>query len=89
MIYDYFRAIGAHEAALVLSDLSTASLQGDDIQDFDTRWDQALLAASEIPKGNVQESLCKMRTRESVQLQTVSAMHEKEIDQHRAMPSYQ
>ena len=57
MIYEHFQATGAHEAALDLSDLFTVSLQGDDIQDFDTRWDQALLAASEIPKENVLESL--------------------------------
>ena len=89
MIYEHFRATGAHEAALDLSDLFTVSLQGDDIQDFDTRWDQALLAATEIPKENVLESLYKMRVRDSVQLQTVLAMYEQEIDQNRAMPSNQ
>ena len=34
MIYEHFQAIGAHEAALVLTDLFTVSSQGDDIQDF-------------------------------------------------------
>ena len=68
------RATGAHDAALDLSDLFNVSLQGDDIQDFDTRWDQALLPASEVPKENDLESLYTMKTRESVQLQTVSAM---------------
>ena len=29
------------------SDLFTVSLQNDDVQDFDVRWDQALLSASE------------------------------------------
>ena len=43
MIYDHFQAIGAHDAALHLSDLFNVSLQGDAIQDFVTRWDQALL----------------------------------------------
>ena len=42
VIYDHFRATAAYDAALVLSDLFTVSLQGDDSQDFDTRWDQAL-----------------------------------------------
>ena len=66
MIYEHFRATGAHEAALDLSDLFTVSVQGDHIQDFDTRWDQAPLAASEIPKENVLESSYKMRIRDSV-----------------------
>ena len=66
MICEHFRATGAHEAALDLSDLFTVSLQGDVIQDSDTRWDQALVPASEIPKKNVLGSLCKMRIRESV-----------------------
>ena len=89
MIYDHFRVSGAHDAALDLSALFTVSLQGDDIQDFDTRWDQALLSASEVPKENVLESLYKMKIRESVQLQTVLAMYDQEIDRDRAMPSYQ
>ena len=80
MIYEHFRAIGAHAAALDLSDLFNVSLQGDDIQDFDTRWDQALLSPSEAPKENVPESLYNMRIRESVQLQTVLAMNDQEID---------
>ena len=49
------------------------SLHGDDIQDFDTRWDQALLSTKDWPKDSVLESLYKMRIRESVQLQTVLA----------------
>ena len=46
MICEHFQATGAHEAALDLSDLFTVSLQGDVIQDSDTRWDQALVPAS-------------------------------------------
>ena len=42
MIYDHFRATGAHDAAFDLSDLFNVSLQRGDIQDFETRWDQGL-----------------------------------------------
>ena len=42
--------------------LVSVSFQGDDIQDFDTRWDQALMSTCEVPKDNVLESLYKMRT---------------------------
>ena len=47
MIYEQFRATGAKEAVQGLSDLFNVRLQKDDVQDFDTRWDQAPLAASE------------------------------------------
>ena len=49
MIFEHCRATGACEAVQDLSDLFNIRLQNDDVQDFDTRWDQALLAASEIP----------------------------------------
>ena len=45
MIYEYFRATGAHEAVQGLSDLFTVRLQNDDVQDFDVRWDQGLFSA--------------------------------------------
>ena len=73
MIYDHFRATSAHDAALDLSDLFNVSLQGDDIQDFYTNWDQALFSASEVPAENVLDNLYKMKIRDCVQLQTVLA----------------
>ena len=59
MFYEHFPATGADDLALDLSDLFTVPLQGDDIQDFDTKWDQALLAASEIRKENVLGSVLR------------------------------
>ena len=47
MIYEHFRATGAYEAVQGLSDSFSIRLQNDDVPDFDDRWDQALLAASE------------------------------------------
>ena len=41
MVYEHFRATGACEAVQGLSDLFNIRLQNDDVQDFDTRWDQA------------------------------------------------
>ena len=55
MIYDHFRATS--DAAQDLSDLFNVSLQWDDVQDFDTRWDQGLFSASERPKENIPEGL--------------------------------
>ena len=50
---------------------------------------QAIRSANQLPMAQILESLYKMRIRESVQLQTVLAMYNHEIDRNRAMPSYQ
>ena len=50
MICDRFRATVAYDAAQDLSGLFEKRLQNDDVQDFDTRWNLALLAAIAIPK---------------------------------------
>ena len=78
MVYEDFRAMGAWEAVLGLSDQFSFRLQDDDVQDFDTRWDQAVSAASEIPADTVLEGLCKSKLQDSVQLQTVLAVYEQE-----------
>ena len=44
MIYEHFRATGAYEAVQGHSNLFSISLQNDDVQDFDVRWDHALLS---------------------------------------------
>ena len=54
MIYEHCRATGACEAAQRLSDLFSMSLQNDE-KDFDTKWEQALSAANEIPTKMVLE----------------------------------
>ena len=52
MICEQFRATGAYEAVKGLGHLFNFRVQNDDVQDFDTGWDQALLAASEIHHEN-------------------------------------
>ena len=71
------------------SDLFSITLDGNDIQDFDSRWKEVLSTTSEVPNDKILESLYKMRTRVSDQLQTVLAMYEQEINQHLSKPSYQ
>ena len=88
MIYEHFRATGAYEAVQGLSDLFKKRLQNDGVQDFDTRWDQALLAASEIPSKMVLEGLNQSKLQESVQLQTVVALYEQENIRNNEQPSY-
>ena len=66
----------------LISQIKSVSHNKEDIQDFDTGWDQALLSTSELPKDNLLKSEDEMPTRGSVQLQTVLAMYEQEIDQN-------
>ena len=57
MIYEHFRATGAYDAVQGLSDLFNVRLQNDDVQDFDVRWDQALLSVREMPSDMILERL--------------------------------
>ena len=49
MIHDYFRVTGAHDAVLDYADLFSVTLRNNDIQEFDTKWDEVLLSMSKIP----------------------------------------
>ena len=42
MIYDYFLVAGAHDIVLDYADLLSIGLRNDDVQDFDTGWDDIL-----------------------------------------------
>ena len=46
LIYDYFRVTGAHDTVLDYADLFSVTLHDDNIQEFDTRWDEFLLSMS-------------------------------------------
>ena len=87
MIYEYFRATGAYEAVQGLSTLIATSLQNDGVQDFDVRWDHALLSASETPAEMVLEGLYKSKLEDSVQLQTVLALYDQETARNNGQPN--
>ena len=59
--------------------LFNVRLLNDDVQDFDTRWDQALLSASKVPTEMVLGGLYKSLLQDSVQLQTTVAMNEQKL----------
>ena len=44
MIYDNFRVTGAHDTVSDSADLFSVTLHDDNIQKFDTRWDEVLLS---------------------------------------------
>ena len=81
MIHDYFRVTGAHDTVLDYADFFSITLRDDDVQDFDTRWNEVLLSKSKIPSDDVQESLYKLKIRESDQLRTVWDWYDMEINQ--------
>ena len=66
------------EAVQGLSDLFNVRLQNDDVQDFDVRWDQSLLSASDMPSDVILKGLYKSKLQGSVQLQTVLALYDQE-----------
>ena len=86
MIYDYFRFTGAHDTVFDYADLFSITLRNDDVQEFDTRWDEILLSMTKIPPGDVLESLYKL---ESDQAKTVLELYDLEIHQKISKPYYQ
>ena len=89
MIYDHFRLTGAHDTVLDYADLYSVTLHDDNIQEFDTMWDEVLLSMSKIPSDDILESLYKLTIRESAQLKTVLELYDMEIRQKISMPNYQ
>ena len=79
---------GAYEAVQGLSDLFATSLQNDDVQDFDVRWDHDLLSECEMPSDMTLEGLYKSKLQNSAQLQTVLALYDQETARSKE-PNYQ
>ena len=48
MVYDYLRVIGAHDTVLDHAELFSVTLRDDNIQAFDTRWDEVLLSMTKF-----------------------------------------
>ena len=89
MIYDNFRVTGAHDTVLDYADLFCVTLRDDNIQEFDTKWDEVLLSMSKIPSDEILESLYKLRIRESAQLKTVLDLYDMEINEKISVPNYE
>ena len=88
MICDYFRVTGAHDTVLDNAVLFSIGLRNDDVQDFDSRWDEILLSMIKIPPDDVLESLYKLRIRESDQLKNVLELYDMEIHHKISMPIF-
>ena len=73
----------AHDTVLDYADLFSVSRREDNIQEFDTRWD-------EVPSDDALESLYKLRKYMSLaQLKTVLLLYDMEIHQKISVSNYQ
>ena len=88
LIYEYFRVTGANDSVQNYADLFTVVLRNDDIQEFDSKWDEILLSMTKIPSDDILEGLYKLRTRESEKLKTVLELYDLEIHHKKAGPEY-
>ena len=57
-------------------------------QEFDSKWDEILWPMTQVPSGDILESLYKLRIRESEKLKTVLELYNMEIYQKKAGPDY-
>ena len=77
-----------YEAVHGLADLVSMTLQNDDVQDFDVRWDHALLSVNDMPPDVILEEFLKSKLQDSVQLQTVLALYDQETARNNGAPNY-
>ena len=89
LICENFRVTGANDSVENYADLFAVVLQNDDIQEFDSKWDEILLSMTQIPSDDILENLYKLRIRESEKLKTVLELYNMEINQKKAGPDYQ
>ena len=61
LINEYFRVTGANDSVENYADLFTIVLRNDDIQEFDSKWDENLLSMTQIPSDEILESLYNLR----------------------------
>ena len=88
LIYENFRVTGSHDSVENYTDLFTIVLRNDEIQEFDSKWDEILLSMTKIPPDDILEGLYKLRIRESEKLKTVLELYGMEVHQKKAGPDY-
>ena len=84
LIYEYFRVTGANDSVENYADPFTVVLRNDNIQEFETKWDEILLSMTQIPSGDILENLYKFRIPESEKLKTVLELYNMEIIRRKA-----
>ena len=79
LIYEYFGVTEANDSVENYADLFTVVLRNDDVQEFDSKWDEIQLSVTQIPSDNILASLYNLRIRGSEKLKTCA---------HKASVSY-
>ena len=87
LIYDQFRVTGTDVSVENYTDLFTIVFRNDDIQEFDSKWDE-ILSMTKIPHDDILEGLYKLRIRESEKLKTVLELYDLETHQKKLGPDY-
>ena len=88
LICEYFWVTGTNDSVENYADLFTIGLRNDDIQEFDSKWDEILLSMTQIPSDDILEGLYKLRIRESEKPKTVLELYDLEIHQKKIGPDY-
>ena len=78
MIYDFFKIIGDNEAVLDFRYLPKVQSKNDNVQAFDTKWDELLSAVTDRPTDNTLESLHKMQDGQLEELKYLVQVHAQE-----------
>ena len=61
LIYGYFLVTGADDSVETYADLFTIGLRNDDIQEFDSKWDEILLSMTKITSDEILERLVQIK----------------------------
>ena len=68
MIYDNFKISGKGEALLGFNDLLRVQLNNDNMEGFDTRWDEVLLSMTDVPDEDSLDKCTKKKFSEELTL---------------------
>ena len=85
MMYNLFKLSDDNEAILDFRDLSNVQLKNDNVQTFDTKWNEVLPAITDRPTDSISENLYKMQYEKSEEFQYVLPVHAQEKTATREM----
>ena len=61
LIYEYFRVTATNDSVENYADLFTVVLRNDDVQEFDSKWDEILLSMTQFRSDDILESMRNSR----------------------------
>ena len=86
--YDHSRVSHTDGTVLDVSDVLKVELKGDNVQHFDTRWDETIIAMTEKPDDEVLENLYFKQLDTAEQLKQLLAFHIQDIGQKTEPKNY-